>query len=190
MVLPFEIARQFSDGTKMQFVQELTGQFTKYFLNGSFIQNQSTSEDIEELNYETCLFYTEPKRLTANSITNYGVRSFPHFGSYGFYTVKYTGDSLVLMPINNNDGKENAPTVNAAINGSLIDIAITDPLSKSYMAYRVVFRQGNFTTEYVNYNKTFSKPLLASGTYALSVRGYGEDGVHSIESEPISFVVP
>lgn len=185
MLLTWEYKRVFTDGTEMDFAHEPDGLFVQYFRNTNRLNNKSTKSWHDAIDYENTTFHAEAKRITAQSIDKWGLKALPQFGAYAFFTSKYGNNYRVLMPLNYAEDTGDAPAVSCT-QTSTLDFTIT---GTNYECYKVIMRLGNFATEYTSYERTFSRPLLAAGSYSLSVIGYNPGGENSLESEPTTKVI-
>ena len=102
MKLDFEIINTYTEGPKINFAHDADGLFTKYYRDGKFVLNESIIPTkgilsggviTDELDYNNLIFEPEPNRLTAQAISNYGVKDFPQFGSYGWFVLLYSQKS-------------------------------------------------------------------------------------------------
>lgn len=193
MKLNFEIVNSYTNGANMNFVHEPNNLFTKYYMSNPFVLNESViqfiGDDYEPLNYNNLPFQNETNRLTAEAIEKFGVKELPEFGSYGWFTELYTNKNYILAPINATPFQYPFPTIDIIKNGPTIEITITDPDDVAYDAYRLIFREGYFATEFITYEKSISIDSLYNGEYQLSILGYRVDGVTSIESKQTTVII-
>lgn len=199
MELVFEHILTFDDGWPLNFTHEPDNIFTKYYKTGKLVKNMSVDKykgdlwqnwENLEIDYSNLEFKNEDARLTTEAISTFGVKGFPQLGSYGWYKTLYSQQTKVLVPINRLKSEYAHPSFTITINSNDLIIDITDPEVIKYDCYRVIFRTGYFADEYISYEKTFDIPKPPQGTYYVSIIGYRDDGIISIESNVYELTIP
>lgn len=199
MKLNFEVINTYTDGELLDFTHEPDNLFTKYYKKGKHVLNESVkpyrgdferNKLLDVLDYHNLIFENEPNRLTTEAISKFGVKNFPQFGSYGFFTSLYSGKTKVLAPINKERSTYAHPRVFATQDEHNVRVAITDPQSVTYDCYRIMFRQDLFASEFITYEREFTLPKMIPGDYELSVIGYKEGGIISVETDPRRYRIP
>lgn len=198
MKLIFEKVKTYNDPAVMDYTHELDNTFTRYFMSGKHVKNESvlsvrggygTIPQPDEINYRNLTFKGEPSRLTSEAISSFGVKTFPQFGGYGWYTTLYSKQTRVLAPINARVSNSRWPSYVVTIEGQNLKFVITDPDGTEYDCYRVLIRKEYLATEYVTYERTLEVPKPPNGTYEVCIRGYGARGLYSLETIPEELVV-
>lgn len=198
MQLNFEIINQYTDGKMMDFAHDPDNLFTKYFKKGKHVLNESVKpyrgdfgniNILDELDYNNLVFENEPNRLTAQAISNFGIKNFPQFGSYGWYTTLYSNRNFVVAPINRRRSEYAHPQLSVATTSTEIVVTITDPTSVKYDCYRVMFRKQLFADEFITYERELRVPKLSPGSYDVTAIGYREGGIVSVETDIIPLVI-
>lgn len=186
MELKFEIVKNSNDGTLIDFVHEPDNLFTRYYKKGKYIFNESTEPYMGHFE-DDLTFKKETKRLTAQAISNFGVKKFPQYSSYGWYKTLHTNESRVLIPISKKRSTYDIPQLNVEQTGTDITITITDNQT-AYDYYRIVFRKQLFAIEFITSKKVLTIPKLLTGEYELSVIGYKDEDIVSKEMEEVEFI--
>lgn len=182
MNLTFENTLTFADGTKTYLGEEPNGLFTEFFMSADRLFNKSCYPIMGQ--FDALTFLEEPKRITVDAVKDFGVKTFPHFGAYGFFTPKYSPWSLVVIPINKTTGiKHQIPEVVITDTGTLIHLDITG----EYDCYRIIIRKAYFATEYVTYDEQFDFLPMYTGDCEITVIGFSNE--ISIQSEPFSVIM-
>ena len=181
MSLTFELQYTEPNLKSLKIGHENDNLLVQYFLDGDDrLNNRSTvaSNGI----YDDLTFSREARRITAVPVTNFGIKTFPQFGAYGFYTPKYgDGTSRVLAPINPKRSTNQKPYVELEQVGTEVVARIKDPSIIQYDCFRIMFRQEHFATEFITYDKEITVKV-DPGLYNVTVMGYTDDGKHSVES--------
>lgn len=170
MKLNFDIEITLNDKKKVKFAHEPNNVFVGYFQDGDYLRNVSDSPSYGQY---TNSFDVESQRITSRSIVDFGIKSFPKLGAYGYFTPKYgDGNSKILIPINKEGSKSLAPSVEIQeVSANSFRIIFTNPEDVEYEAYRLILGSGGLMTEYVTYDKV-TLIYIADGSYELLVRGY------------------
>jgi len=178
VLLTFENALTFTDGQETFCGEESNGLFIEFFLSSGRLGNKSCYPPTGQFNDLT--FVDEPRRITPELVKDFGIKTFPHFGIYGFYTPQYSPTSIVVIPINknNNAAKHPAPEVVITDTGTTIHLAITG----DYECFRIIVRLTAFATEFVTYDDQFDFLPMYTGDCSITVIGFSNE--ISIQSEP------
>lgn len=182
MKLEFETIIYDAHKLKIGFGHEPDNLFIQYYMDEQERLSNQTADpgmgDFTNLDWKEAA-----RRITASPVTNFGIKTFPQFGAYGFYTPKYgDGTSRVIAPINPKRPTNQAPYVEleAVGNGEVL-VKVKDPSRIQYDCFRIMFRQEWFATEFITYDKEITVKV-DPGVYDVTVMGYTDDGKHSIES--------
>lgn len=181
MELTFPVTFTSSDGTTTFFGHEPDNTLMKYFLKDKRVANKSCAPPGD--NYDGLTFVDEPRRLTASPVKDFGIKSFPHIGAYGFYTPLYHPTSIVVIPINHKDTEGEAPQVVITDTGTTIHLAITG----KYDCYRISVTLDYFTTEFITYATTFDFLPMYTGNCTITVVGHSNE--IAITSKPFETVM-
>lgn len=176
MQLSFATELTFNEGLKTCLSHEPDNTFTAFFLKDKRIGNKSA--DPIDGNFVDLVFAAEPRRMTANPAKDFGVKTFPHFGSFGYYTPLYGATSIMLIPINRKQDKRNMPDVVITDTGTTIHLAITG----DYECYRIIVRLDYFATEYITYDDEFDFVPMYTGDCIITVIGHSNET--SVTSKP------
>lgn len=178
MILIFENALTFTDGQETFCGEEPSGLFTKFFISASRLGNKSCYPFMGQ--FDALTFAEEPRKITPELVGDFGIKTFPHFGAYGFYTPQYASTSLVVIPINktNNAAKQPAPEVIVTDTGTTIHLAITG----DYECFRIIVRLAAFAAEFITYDDQFDFLPMYTGDCSITVIGFSNE--ISIQSEP------
>lgn len=189
MELTFEEVLTFDNKELLQFGHEPDDLFIGYYLKDRRLENQSSDPymgDFSNLDWQT----REARRITASPVSNFGIKTFPQFGAYGFYTPLYgDGTSRVVAPINPKRGLKAEPTLELAQDETTVTVKITDSRNISYKCYRIMFRDGHFAYEFITYDKelVIDKEDLPPGTYITTLIGFiPEQGIASHETRTLA----
>lgn len=191
MKLNFEIMNQYDNN--VNFVNEPDNLFTKYFKKGRHVVNESVrpyrgdNDVYKELDYTDLQFENEPSRLTTEAVSAFGVKNFPQYGSYGWYTTLYSKRTKVLAPVNKKRSTYHQPQINVDQTEELVTLTITDPVSVSYDCYRIEVRYELFATEFVTYERTFSFVPMYTGPCTITIIGHRND--IAISSLPLEYEI-
>lgn len=182
MKLEFETIIYDAHKLKIGFGHEPDNLFIQYYMDEQErLSNQSADPGMGD--FTSLAWKREARRITASPVTNFGIKTFPQFGAYGFYTPKYgDGTSRVIAPINPKRTTSQAPYVEleAVGNGEVL-VKVKDPSRIQYDCFRIMFRQEWFADELITYDEEITVKV-DPGTYDVTVIGYTDDGRHSIES--------
>ena len=166
----------FNDGSKTFVSHEPDNTLIEYFMANNRLGNKSTVPP--QGNFDGLTFKSEPRRITPQPVKDFGVKSFPHFGSYGFYTPLYTPTSIVVIPINREQTKTDEPEVTITDTGTTIHLSITG----DYECFRVVVRLDYFATEFITYDTEFDFMPMYDGECTITVIGHSNE--ISVTSKP------
>lgn len=184
MELIFEIEHNYTDKDKLQFTHDPNNEFVEYHSEQFYLLNEASFPDMGD--FTDLEWVEEDKRITSEKVSNFGVKSLPQYGPYGFYTPYYgDGTSRVLVPINPKRTRFDPPIVTVVETNGTFKLTIEDPPSADYECYRVVFRKGWFAEEFVTYDKELTVTLYA-GEYDLTVMGYIENDIISNRTEVVT----
>lgn len=182
MKLTFEEPIIFTNEGKTNFGHEPDNLFIRYYMDQQ--ERLSNQIAVPEMGIFDDLEWADAARLiTASPVTNFGIKTFPQFGAYGFYTPKYgDGTSRVIAPINPKRPTNQAPYVELeAVGNGAVLVKVKDPSRIQYDCFRIMFRQEWFADEFITYDEEITVKV-DPGTYDVTVMGYTDDGRHSIES--------
>lgn len=171
MELQFELSMTFDEGGKTFLGHEPNNDFVAYFMNNKRIGNIYTQPNLGD--FTDLTFHAEPRRMTPHPVKDFGIKSFPRFGAYGFYTPLYTPGSIMVFPINAiQDAMFNeAPGVVITDTGTTMHVVITS----DYECHRIVVRQGYFAEEFVTYDTEFDFTPMYDGECTISVIGHSNE---------------
>lgn len=179
MELQFETVITSNEGGKTFYSHEPDNTFIRYYKEGNRLGNKSAQPP--EGNFEGLSFVSEPRRITPQPVKDFGIKSFPRFGSYGFITPMYTPGSLVVIPINRKQERTDVPTVTIVDTGTTIHVEMTG----DYECYRIVVRHEYFATEFVTYDNEFDFVPMYTGDCLITVIGHKNE--ISITSHPFEY---
>lgn len=131
----------------------------------------------EYLNYGDIDWETFPAVMSPQAIKKLGIKSFPHIGGIGFYSLEYENRSVILAPIFIDESADRyiAPTLAWTTTDTEIDFTITDPQDVTFDCYRITVRREFFAEEYVVYDKSLVVPAPPTGEYQIGICAYIED---------------
>lgn len=193
MSLTFELQYTEPNLKSLKIGHENDNLLVQYFLDNDNRLNNRSAVPTNGI-YNDLIFSREARRITAVPVSNFGIKTFPQFGAYGFYTPLYgDGTSRVVAPINPKSNLRPEPSLVLTQDETTVTVEITDPTEITYKCYRVMFREGHFAHEFITYDKTLvvDKLDLPPGTYFVTLIGFiPEQGIASHETNPsIDFVV-
>lgn len=166
MELIFKKILTLNDGSKTFLSHEPTNDFIEYYMDGKRISNKSTKPFMGD--FDDLTLRREPRRMTSQAVVDFGIKTFPKIGSYGYYTPMYTPGSMVVIPINRLHQFSSIPVVTVTD----VDPEIHLDISGNYDCYRIVIRNDYVATEFITYNKEFDFIPMYTGTCTLSVIGH------------------
>lgn len=181
MELTFPTTFTSSDGAPMFLGHETDNTLVEYFMSANRLKNKSVMPPGG--NYDCLVFASEPGRITANPVKDFGIKSFPHVGAYGFYTPLYHPTSIVVIPINRKETENAAPQVTITDTGTTIHLAIVG----EYDCYRVSVRLDYFATEFITYANEFDFTPMYTGDCTITVTGHSNE--ISVTSKPFETVM-
>lgn len=155
---------------------------TKFFIEAQ--RQGNTYDDVALSNYANLNWQRANGLMTSQNVTDIGVKTFPQIGAIGFYRLKYEPRSLILAPIYTKYKAYAAPIMTIQEMPTTLRITLAMPQDVTYDCFRVVVRNGYFAEEYVTYESVLDVPKpTITGIYAVSVFGYIEERLASIESD-------
>lgn len=169
MELTFENTLTFTDGNKTCHSHEPNNTFTEFYLGETRVGNKDA--DPVYGNFSALSFVGKPRRLTHQPVKNFGVKTFPHVGSYGFYTPIYSPTSFVVIPINRQQSTDAAPVVTLTDTGTDIHVEIEG----NHTCYRIEVRLDYFATEFITYDTNFYFTPMYTGTCTITVTGFSNE---------------
>lgn len=173
MILEFHHVATF-EGDNIEMVPELSDLISVYDIRGDNTVHRRVASD----NLDIPLALVDNNLVfTAQEILSYGIRSFPYLGPYAFWREKYSDNTHIVIPLYNEDVGRLPTVVFESVAGG-IKYTITPPQDSKYYCYKLHFRQGHFSREYVTYELEGAVEL-ATGGYFSSCRGYSRDGYNS-----------
>lgn len=182
MELTFEEVLTFDNKDRLQFGHEPDNLFIEYYLRDKRLENQSSDPYMGDFN--NLDWKTEARRITAVPVSNFGIKTFPQFGAYGFFTPKYgDGTSKIISPINKKRSINEQPYLEITQIGPNVKVNIYHPRSNVYDCYRIMFRDEWFATEFITYDLEFITDSLPPAEYDVTAIGYSDKGLVSIESK-------
>lgn len=158
-----------NNGSKTFISNEPDNTLTEYFMTNNNLGNKSAEPILGE--YHGLTFKDEPRRITPQPVKDFGVKSFPHVGAYGFYTPLFTPTSIMVIPINREQNMSDVPVVAITDTGTTIHLDITG----NYECYRIVVRKDYFATEFVTYDTKFDFLPMYTGVCTISVIGHSNE---------------
>lgn len=176
MELTFPVTFTSSDGAPVFIGHETDNTLIKYFLKNKRLGNKSCSPLGD--NYDSLNFIDEPGRITANVVKDFGIKSFPHVGAFGFYTPLYHPTSIVVVPINRKGEERTAPEVTITDTGTTIHVEIVG----DHTCYRVAVRLDAFATEFITYATSFDFTPMYTGDCIITIIGHSNE--ISVTSKP------
>lgn len=131
----------------------------------------------EYINYADLDWETFPAVMSPQAIKKLGIKSFPHIGGIGFYSLEYENRSVILAPIFIDESADRyiAPTLAWTTTDTEINFTISDPANVTFDCYRITIRSGYFAEEYVVYDKSLIVPAPPTGEYQIGICAYVED---------------
>ncbi|MEG1543066.1 MAG: hypothetical protein RR382_00885 [Tannerellaceae bacterium] len=169
MELVFPTTFTSSDGTPMFLGHETDNTLVEYFMSANRLKNKSVMPPGG--NYDDLVFVSEPGRITANPVKDFGIKSFPHVGAFGFYTPLYHPTSIVVIPINRKGEEREAPGVTITDTGTTIHVEIVG----DYTCYRIAVRLDAFATEFITYATSFDFTPMYTGDCIITVTGHSNE---------------
>jgi len=176
MQLSFENALTFSDGQLTFLGQEPDGLLIEYFMTSKKVHNKEAASELGQ--FGSLDFISKPDKLTAQPVKDFGIKSFPHMGAYGFYTPLYHPTSIVVIPINRKGEEKAAPEVTITDTGTTIHVEIVG----DYTCYRVAVRLDAVATEFITYATSFDFVPMYTGDCIITVTGHSNE--ISVTSKP------
>lgn len=176
MELTFEISMTYNDGGKTFCGHEPNNTFIKYYQESQRLGNKSAEPYLGD--FTDLVFKSEPRRITHHAVKDFGVKSFPRLGAYGFYTPKYAETSFMAIPINRQVPYHDIPEVTITDTGTTIHLSIDG----DYECYRVIVRKDYFATEFITYDTEFDFVPMYDGECLISV--YGHSNEITVTSNP------
>lgn len=176
MELTFEISMTHDDGGKTFCGHEPNNVFIKYYQESQRLGNKSAEPYLGD--FTNLTFKSEPRRITHHTVKNFGVKSFPRLGAYGFYTPSYAETSFMVVPINRQFPYHDIPEVTITDTGTTIHLRING----DYECYRIIVRKDYFATEFITYDTEFEFIPMYDGECLISV--YGHSNEIAVTSNP------
>lgn len=176
MKLTFQITQTRNNSGKTFYGHEPNNDFIEYYLGGDKLFNESTQPYMGD--FEGLAYVKEPGRITPHSVRDFGIKSYPGFGAYGFYTPKFGTSSFMVIPINKRSSYGAAPEVTIVDTGTTIRLDIIG----DYECYRIIVRQEAFAEEFITYDTMFEFIPMFNGECLISVIGHSNE--ISITSDP------
>jgi hypothetical protein len=174
--LQIELSFTSSNGGKTFHGHDPNNDFAAYYQNGNKLGNKYTKPLMG--NFTDLSFEEKPRRITHQPVLDFGVKSFPRYGAYAFYTPQYGTSSFMVMPINRQTQYEDAPEVTITDTGTTIHLNIDG----DYECYRIIVRKDNFATEFITYDTEFDFTPMYVGECLISV--YGHSNEITVTSNP------
>ena len=159
----------FTEGSKTFMSHEPDNTFIEYFMADNKLGNKSAMTSFGV--FDGLVFNNEPRRITPQPVKDFGVKSFPHFGSYGFYTPIFTPTSIAVIPINRKQDNYDIPDVVITDTGTTIHLSING----YYECYRIVVRLSYFATEFITYDSEFDFIPMYDGECSITVTGHSNE---------------
>lgn len=180
MEIVFETTIASTNGEPTFYSHEPSNAFIRYYLSAYRLGNKSA---VPELGiFDDLVFEDEQPRMSVRPTTNFGIKSFPRFGSYGFYTPRFHTSSIMLVPINRSRTLADLPEVTVTDNTTTIHLALA-----GYECYRIIIRKDQFTTEYVTYESEFEFAPPYTAPYSITVVGHKDE--ISVTSHPFEHYI-
>lgn len=176
MELTLELVMIHNNGGKTFHGHEPNNNFVAYYQNGNRLGNKYSEPFMGD--FTDLTFKEEPRRITHHSVRDFGVKSFPRYGAYGFYTPKYGTSSFMVIPINRQFPYHDIPEVIITDTGTTIHLSING----DYECYRVIVRKDDFATEFITYDTEFDFIPMYDGECLVSV--YGHSNEITVTSNP------
>lgn len=128
-----------------------------------------------------------PNIISTMPMSNFGMRAFPHLGSYCWFTSYYEKRGYLLCPIKAADQEELAAParrIDFYLGAGVLNYAFYEFADgqdeANYAYYRFYFVSTDYTYEVITYEKSGSVPLpTVPGIYTPMVRGYVDDYTQS-----------
>lgn len=177
MELSIELSFTTDEGNKIFHGHEPNNDFVAYYMNDERIGNKY-SVPIMGI-FTDLVFVKEPRRMTPHRVKDFGIKSFPRYGSYGFYTPKYGTSSIMVIPINREFPLTDAPVVTITDTGTLVHLDIAGP---EYECYRIIVRNDDFAEEFITYDNEFDFLPMFDGECYIAV--YGHSNEITVTSNP------
>ena len=174
---------------KLLISNEPSNELWQYYMTNGFVHDKSAQ--ILLANYDNLSWSEEGSNITTKVVKDFGVKTFPGIGSFGFFTPTM-GASKVLLPLHlPKTPRYKAPTLNMIDNEETLTFNITAPTDITYMCYRILIQKQYEAFEYITYETsiTVNKPTV-KGNYECYCIGYVNEGDHiSEESNHIALSI-
>lgn len=128
--------------------------------------------------YDEVVWNEPGQRICGNRIERLGVKAFPAVGAIAFYKLMHRNITRIVAPVNRKGQKNEAPTLEAVVNGDgTVTFTIIPPENPKYACYRIVAQSGIYAEDIVTYDLevTWGPPRI-SGEYKCFAIGYGQEG--------------
>lgn len=149
-------------------------------INQFYIYNDRASDKgavVDNSNY-TKLEWSGPNvNITSDEVARIGVKSFPRIGAMAFYTLLAEERSKILTPVFVKKTRYTRPSFTYTQANGKITFTMTTPPDITYVAWRIVMRNGYQAFEYISYDDTITidEPYIP-GEYETYVIGYAGEG--------------
>ena len=180
MLLSFTQVATLAAGEKINIGHEPGNELIQYFARDNRISNEVSYPDRGQ--YTSLSFGSLESRVPPKNYGDFGIKTFPRMGAYGWFRYRYEDTTHILIPLGQTEKRYAAPTIAAVQNADSITITLTSPSSVEYDCFRILFRQGFFATEYITYDNVITLPKPHNGTYELYAIGHRNTGEVSHES--------
>lgn len=169
MQLTFENILTYENKKNMHLAHNPDNKLLSYYQDGLFLKAAGAYPPGG--NYEDLAFIGEPNTMTSGPVKDFGLKSFPHIGAYGYYTPMYQPTSIVVYPLNKVQERTYAPSVEVSVDGLHISLEIT----ANYECYRIILRKEYFAVEFITYDNNFEFDSPYTGECFLSVIGHSRE---------------
>lgn len=163
-------------------------------INQFYIYNGRTSDKaaiVDHSNYTELDWVGPNVSITSDEVSRIGIKTFPRIGAMAFYTLLAEERSKILTPVFIKKERYTKPSFTYTQADGKITFTMTTPPDITYVAWRIIMRNGYDAFEYISYEDTITidEPYLA-GEYATYVVGYaGEGEAVSDDSESVLITV-
>lgn len=164
-----EISNISENATQVNLGHETNNELYEYYLKDRQLYARKTKPKLS--NYFNTLFKRADNPISTRVIDRFGVKTFPHMGTYCWYHSVFDNRTYILCPLHAKRTVNEAPTFLMNKQYPNVTFTISDPATQVYMCYRIFMNSGDFTVEYVTYEKTVTLPLPDPGSYIVTVRG-------------------
>ena len=187
MELNFEVVKTYSNDM-LDFTHDPDNLFAKFYKDNKYLSNESTEPYMG--NFEDDLtFKKKDRKMTAQAISEFGVKNFPQFGSYGWHKTLHTNECKILVPISKRSSNYEYPQLGITQTETNITVTITGPSTITYDYYRIMFRKNQFAYEFVTSKKVLTIPKLPVGEYEVSAIGYKDGDIVSKETVAVQVIL-